>query len=377
MLATRIRLRNFRNHVDTSLEFAAGINAILGRNGQGKTNILEAISYLSLTKSFYAANDLSVLQIGQEFFDIDGVLTADGNLNSAVHVEYTRRTGEKILTVNKSRPESLSSVIGMFPIVILSPEQHAITFGGPGDRRKFVDLLLSQVSRAYFEDLLEYRRVLKQRNRLLLDARHERVYSEGIIEPWTQSLIEHGSRIVQRRAQLVGEFIPYVERSYRDLAKCDEAPDLRYRTFGEISTSDSLEFINQAMEEEIVLRHPEERKRGTTLVGPHRDDVEFDINGISVRNHASQGQHKTFLIALKVAEFFYLSERRRELPIFLLDDVFSELDEFRSKNLLELVSQLGQTIITTTDETVFINGIDWLGENRKFYVEKGTCRQVG
>jgi DNA replication and repair protein RecF len=366
-------MRNFRNHAETSIEFSPGINALLGNNGQGKTNVLEAISYLSLTKSFYAANDATVLQIGKEMFEVEGRIFSDANIEHTVRAAYSH-AGEKAFTVNGAKPETLSSVIGRFPIVVLSPENNAITFGAPSERRKFLDLLLSQISRSYLEDVIEYRRVLKQRNKLLLDAKLERVYTEDLIEPWTQSLVQLGSRIITHRNAFAQEFREYVLRSHRQLVRSDEAPSIEYRTVGEVTGNSSAQEIAATMRDELGAKMYEERRRGTTLVGPHRDDLLLGINGISVQHFASQGQHKTMLVALKIAEFFYLKERRQESPIFLLDDVFSELDERRSRLLLETIASLGQTFITTTDERVFHNAVEWNGVNKKFYVEKGAVK---
>jgi len=349
MRVTRLLLKHFRNHTETSLTFGERINAFLGDNGQGKTNVLEAISFLSLTKSFYALGDATVLQIGSEMFEVEGTIVSDNGVEYAVRVTYHRQ-GEKTFTINSVRPETQASVIGRFPIVILSPENSAITFGGPAERRKFVDLLLSQISRAYLENLLEYRRALKQRNKLLADAKYLQTYPPDVIEPWTIAIVEYGARIIFQRQKFVQEF--------------------------RLKPGATLEEIKALLSDELQQRQAEERRRGTTLVGPHRDDVHLTLNGMSMQQFASQGQHKTMLIALKVAEFHYLKERRQEVPVVLLDDVFSELDERRSRFLLNMASRLGQTFITTTDEAVFRDVIHWNGAHRKFYVNAGTVTSV-
>lgn len=374
MIVTHIRIENFRNHGHTDMEFSSGINAILGDNGQGKTNLLEAISYLSLTKSFYAASDANVLQIGKEEFEIEGNIAAAAGTDHRVRIVYIRSTGEKTITVNQVRPEKLTAVIGQFPVVILSPENSAITFGGPSDRRKFIDLLLSQVSRVYFEDLLEYRRVLRQRNRILFDAKVQGNDVSRIIEPWSISLAQYGGRIMQRRSQFIREFRSYVTGAYEELVQQGEKPDLEYVPMVSVPEGSDPEAMGRALMYEMENRRVEEARRGLTLVGPHRDDLKMQIDGISVQHFASQGQHKTFLVALKVAEFFYLRERRSESPLFLLDDIFSELDAHRAKHILGLIGGLGQAIITATDESAFRGGVEWNGANRRFCVEHGLCR---
>ncbi len=372
-----LRVRNFRNHANSQVEFGEGINLFLGNNGQGKTNLLEAISYLSLSKSFYAASDETVLQIGKDTFDIEGRIHTGASGEHVVRCKYTHSEHAKTLTINGIEPESLWAVIGRFPLVILSPENSAITSGGPAERRKFLDLLLSQVSRGYFEDLLEYRRIVKQRNRVLSDFRAQEMQRMDLLEPWNEGLIRYGSRLIRRRVQLVRELDPYVLAAYRELVPGDEEPTLAYSSGLEGLLPDSTEEqIEGVLRAALNRRRSEELRRGTSLVGPHRDEVIFILGGKTVREYASQGQHKTLLIALKLAEFFYLRERRFEAPLFLLDDLFSELDALRSARVLRFLSELGQTVLTATGEEPFHGTVDWSGYCRKFLVERGTCKAL-
>jgi DNA replication and repair protein RecF len=289
-------------------------------------------------------------------------------------VTYGLEGGEKAFTVNSTRPESLASVIGSFPVVILSPENNAITFGSPSARRRFMDLTLSQVSRVYLEDVIEYRKVLRHRNRLLTDARASGSGNLSALEPWTISLVQYGSRIVKRRQDFVAEFRGYIERSYRTLVDSGEEPGIEYVGFSSLPPEATVEDIGEGMAAELRARATEEARRGSTLVGPHRDELRLSINGAALQQYASQGQHKTYLVALKTAEFFYLQERRGESPIFLLDDLFSELDEGRSRRILDLVAGLGQTIITTTGERVLEDSAGWNDHLRRFIIENGTSR---
>ena len=372
MKIASIHLQDFRNHGDTSVEFGDGINAVLGNNGEGKTNLLEAVSYLSLTKSFYAAGDATVVRLGADAFAVEGTLCTDAGMPHTVRAAYVRSPAGKLFTINQVRPDTFASVIGRFPIVVLSPENSAITSGGPSERRRFLDLALSQLSPVYLEDLQEYRRILRQRNRLLLDGRLGGRLTVQALEPWTESLADHGSRIIQRRIDFVREFIGYVRSAYRTIAGDREDPGFSLSTIA--AGGDTADMIRAALAQQLVLRHSEERARGTTLVGPHRDDLVLTLNGNNLQHYASQGQHKTMLVAMKVAEFFFLRERSKEVPMFLLDDLFGELDEQRSRRILDLVAGLGQTIITTTDEQHFHGSVHWNARHRKFMVEHGTCR---
>lgn len=372
-----VRLRDFRNHADSRLDFGDRINILIGNNAQGKTNVLEALSYLSLTKSFYAASDDTALKFGCDRFELEGTIcTVSGNVH-VLRCVYTRSTHEKVFTVNGAAPKSLGDVIGRFPVVILSPEHGAITSGGPAERRRFLDITLSQVSRAYFEDLMEYRRVLRQRNRLLFNGRTQKVQRADVMEPWDLNLIKYGSSVIRRRCVFLDEIAQYVKDAYAALVEHDEEPSLRY-----VSSIERAEVGADAGGMEMAMRlsmerlRNEEIRRGVSLVGPHRDDIQLSLSGRAMKDYASQGQHKTFLVALKLAEFFYVRERKQEAPMFLLDDVFSELDTGRVRRIVELVSGLGQTIMTTTDEAAFHAAVQRERTSRRFYVENGTCREA-
>jgi DNA replication and repair protein RecF len=374
MILSGVRLSNFRNHEATAIGFGPGINALLGENGQGKTNVLEAVSYLSLTKSFYAAGDVDALQIGKDAFEVEGGLVSAAGVSHAVHVAYSRVPPAKSFLIDGTAPGRLSSVIGRFPVVILSPENNAITFGGPVERRKFMDLTLSQVSRVYLEDLLEYRRILRQRNRILTDARLRGITVGGILEPWTENLARYGGRIAHRRLLFVDEFRSSLRSAYRDLVPAAEEPDIRYQCGFPARGVAGAEGLSDTLRTALEEKRAEELARGVTLAGPHRDELALTINGISVQQFASQGQHKTLLVALKVAEFMYVRERREEVPLFLLDDVFSELDAGRAARILALAAGIGQTMITTTNDGVFGSSIVWGDRHRRYIVENGRCR---
>lgn len=372
MHLTRVRLRGFRNHSNTALECGSNTNVILGDNGQGKTNILEAISYLCLTKSFYASGDTVVLGFGSEQLEIQGTLASDAGIEYDIRVTYVLESKEKAYTLSKRRIEPFSSVIGKFPIVVLSPEHAPVTFGPPLDRRKFVDLLLSQSSAAYMEGLLEYRRILKQRNRILFDARVNRVDATQSLEPWNRQIVNVGSALIYRRKKFVEEFQPYLVSAYHNITDDAETPAMQYMPALDGEIPDTEQEIADLLQQQIVRQQRQEIHFGTSLVGPHRDEFACTINDRDLRKYASQGQHKTFLIAIKIAEFFYLKERRNETPMLLLDDVFSELDERRTRHVLSFIGELSQTFITSTTPTIFDDVLTFGDYNRKFYVSNGT-----
>ncbi len=370
MILTNARLTNFRNHEDTQFEFASAMNVFLGDNGMGKTNILEAISFLCLTKSFYAGTDTISLQKEKNFFEVSGEFLAENNHNSRVRVAYDETAREKKFFINNGEIEKFSSVIGQFPVVILSPENNTITFGAPSERRKFADLIISQSSKIYAEDMLEFKRVLRQRNKILSEA--DGKPKDALLEPWTEMLASFGAKITAKRIQFTQEFIPYIEQTYAQIADNTEIPKMEYAPGIEIDEAMRVDAIRQILLKKLHRKKNDEYRLRSSLAGPHKDEFVFSLNGLHLKQYASQGQHKTFLIALKVAEFFYLKERCNENPVFLLDDVFSELDEERSAKLLQLVEKIGQTFITTTSEKIFNNSIVWNNERRKFIIRGGA-----
>ena len=262
-------------------------------------------------------------------------------------------------------------------MVVLSPESGEITTGGPADRRRFLDFVISQASKVYLEDLLEYRRVLRQRNRVLFEGKVSRTDASDLLEPWNQELVDRGVRIVHRRNLFLEELQPLVAESYSSIAGRAENPMMRYESSVGTENLTSEEAIRQAFVKELKRKASEEKRFGITLVGPHRDELLLEINNLGVRSHASQGQHKTFLIALKVAEFLYLQSKRNERPILLLDDIFTELDGQRAEKLLALTGSVGQSFITTTSGSVFPADFNWANENKRFVVHGGTVEHEG
>ncbi len=371
MQLTKFRVHNFRNHLDTLLEFGDGVNVLVGDNGQGKTNIIEAISYLCLTKSFFAGGDAMVINFNQELFEVEGTFVSETGTTSDVRVAYDRQMAEKAYFINRKSLEPLSSVIGKFPVVICSPEHAPITSGSPMERRKFVDFVVSQSNPLYFQTLIGYRRALKQRNKVLFESRTVSDDIRSLLEPWEDQLSEMGGELMRRREEFVKEFGSYIQAAYRQIVGSGEEPKITYRPSVERPGPDAGGDCAGLLRESFQIRRSEELRVGTTLVGPHRDEFSLTINGLDLRKFASQGQHKTFLVALKLAEFYYLKERCGEKPLLLLDDVFSELDKHRSEKLLDCVEHVSQTFVTSTAPDVFEKAIDFGGANRKFMVHDG------
>ncbi|HEY3873929.1 MAG TPA: DNA replication and repair protein RecF [Candidatus Kapabacteria bacterium] len=377
MRAESIHLKNVRNHADTVVDaLAPKINVLIGENGAGKTSILEALSLTTIAKSFAAQSDAVLLRQGEQTLSVDARFVSDLGVGHhvAVEIETVPRL-KKTIYANSERLRAFADLVGRAPVVVLTPDEKIITGGPPAERRRFLNLVLSQASRAYLEDEIEYRRALKQRNAILSEARQKRLSfsaMQPLLQPWTELVIKHGAPILRRRNQFIEEFRPRLIEAYRLLSESKEEPIVAYRPIGLEQFRSNFSDLLQAQAESLAA---EEFRRGSTLFGPHRDEVLLSINpGQEARLYASQGQHKTLLVAMKLAEFEYLKDATRETPMLLLDDVFSELDEERARRLLELASsgELGQTFISSTERERFQT---LLGTNREdhriFSIERG------
>ncbi len=342
---------------------------VSGRNGAGKTTILEAVSILCTTRSFVIRQDRSILRKGAEAFFVEGEFMSGSGARKHVSVEYPGVQGRKRILVDYAALETTSDLIGQFPIVTLSPQHRPITAGGPVERRAFLDFVISQVHHSYLLDLLEYRRLLRQRN-ALLSEHHGSVSSlRPVLDPWDLAIAESAVRIIRRRMEFIDTFQPFFQRTMSEVIGDREIVSLRYGYAHRPEQSQDdpvaayLESLRQRLEHDV--------RRKTTTMGPHRDELEMYLNDLEVRAQASQGQHKTVLISLKIAEFHYLNQRLDEVPILLLDDVFSELDDDRLDRVLQLVRGIGQTFITTANRAMleFFPRTD--SENRTFRIEQG------
>jgi DNA replication and repair protein RecF len=383
MRARSIRLRNFRNHTDSTVEGLSGqINVLAGPNGAGKTSILEGLSLATLTKSFTTYSDAVLIRSGETTLEVEANFESDLSVSHRVGVEITLGPPiRKTIIANSERLRSSAELVGRAPVVVLTPDEKIITSGPPSERRRFLNMVLSQASRSYLEDELEYRRALKQRNAILADAKQQRrslSYVQSSLAPWTALVIKHGVRIMRRRSAFTDEFRPRLLRAYAMLSEDREGPSLSYLPMG-LENINVIGDFESLLTEESKKNEIEEIRRGTTLFGPHRDELVLNINPEqSAKFYASQGQHKTLLVAMKLAEFEYLREAAGETPILLLDDVFSELDELRAHQLLDLAESghFGQTFITSTDGQRFRNKLDLSNENRMFIVEMGHIQET-
>ncbi len=358
MLITSLSISNLRNHERSDIELRAGVNVFSGRNGQGKTSILEAVALCALSKSFVACPDAALLRRGSEALLAN--LEARSDLGTPYKVALRFKPGErKHISSTLAKRLTPQELIGELPLVVLSPDFRGITAGPPQQRRQMMDSVLAQASRRFRKEGVALKRILRQRNALLQRGRSEPGFDYSQVDPWTEQLIATGAEIVHRRARFLHVFAGHVRQAYSSIAGANEVVALRYEPNalpGALLENDALPAVSDIAEgyRDVFTRLQQgERLRGMTLAGPQKDDVEILVNDGLARECASQGQHKSLLISIKLAEFSYLRELRGETPVVLLDDIFSELDEARSARVLELMRSDAQTLITTTDLSVF------------------------
>lgn len=363
MYIKKLELLNFRNYEKEKLEFYPGCNIIYGENAQGKTNIIEAIYLLCFSKGFRTQSEREVLQFGKAFTRLEGHFIFDRNVEQKVIFLYSESEGKSIYLEDK-KITRYSMLIGKFPVVLLSPDHYGIISGGPDGRRRLFDMLLSQEDATYLNTLQQYSQILKQRNKILLDFIQQKQYNAAILEPWNRNLIEYGSFLIKFRQAFVSEFCPLLARIYKELKFAAESIDFTYQP--------SVPFQNEKDIQTIfttILNHnlKNELKRGITLNGPHRDDYVFKIDNNDLKVYGSRGQQKSFLVALKLAEFYYLQKKREETPILLMDDLFSDLDPNREKTILAILQDIGQTFITNSKK---LDSLTSLTKKQEYLVQQ-------
>jgi DNA replication and repair protein RecF len=364
MILESLLLNNFRNYNSSSFNFNSKLNFIFGDNGNGKTNVLEAISMMCYTKSFLQSSESDCVQYGMQEFDITGGFVNNAGIKSRIRYTYSMETGNKQITLNDEPVGRLSYFFGKIPLVVLSPADIKLTYGTPGDKRRNFDILISQISRTYFDDLKRYNRILKQKNSLLKDNLIREKYSRnemtGMMDAWDKELCETGVKIILKRVLFVKEFQKYITIHFKDIAGAGYIPLLDYESEVLNDTKeDSIEesLLRQNFSKLLAEKRKLELSRGISLTGPQRDNYSFKMkkNGstFELKNFASQGEHKTFIVAIKLSEYIYLSDKLDSDmtgdPILLLDDLFSELDSSRTERISSILPNFGQIFLTTTE----------------------------
>lgn len=349
MYLQRLTLKNFRVFSEIEFTFKNGINIISGPNGQGKTSILESIYYIALTRSFKSSNDKNVIKYKNDYFNINAKIINSESKNTNVFISYSN-LNKKQLFLNKKKVDKFSSYIGSIPCVLLTLNDLKLTMGLPANRRNFMDVLLSQISPIYLQNLKAYKRIVLNRNKLLSEFNVD----QNQLFAWDKQLVTYGSLLIKDRIKFVTFMNQNINDYYKKFSKKEESLKVIYNSSIKVDLDKNNEnIIKDKFENKLKEARKTELEKRTTIVGPHRDDLDFLKNGKSFKEYGSQGENKTLIIVLKILEWSYFTKQKEKKPLMLLDDIFGELDKTRIKGLLSFLNGIGQSFITTTLKDIF------------------------
>jgi DNA replication and repair protein RecF len=358
---------NFKNIRETVIEFSARLNTFIGDNGAGKTNLLDALYSLSFSKSFFTSVDQMNIMHGEDYFMLQGKYVRNEEEETIV---YGIQNGQKKQLKRNGKPyKRLSEHIGYLPLVMISPADSALILSGSEERRKFMDGVISQFSTEYLHDLLRYNRILLQRNNLLRQAYTSGWQDEDMLTIYDDELTASGERIYQRRAEFIKNLIPVFQRYYSFISGDSEKVDLVYQS--DLTSHSFSELLKNSAKNDHAAQY--------TTTGIHKDDLQLHLENYPLKKLGSQGQQKSYLVALKLAQFEYISLKSGLKPILLLDDIFDKLDKNRVEKIVRMVSgeQFGQIFITDTNREHLDSILHTLsGEYRIFSVAKGKVETI-
>jgi DNA replication and repair protein RecF len=341
MYLKKLSLTNFKNYELNELEFSPKINCFVGNNGVGKTNILDAIHYLSLTKSFFNNIDSVSVRHGEEYFIIQGTFDRDGEEDN-IYCAFQKQK-QKLLKRNGKEYQKLSDHVGRYPVVMISPADSALITEGSEDRRKFMNKIVSQYNGGYLDSVLKYSKALQQRNKQLKDFRATGKFDSDVLSVWNSQLIKYGSYVFNEREILINELIPVFQEYYTLISSGKEKVKLGYRSH--LSEGSFQEALEASLAKDRFLEY--------TTIGIHKDDLLLEMDDYFIKAIGSQGQQKSYLVALKLAKFDYIKRKVGLSPILLLDDIFDKFDADRVEQIIRLVGdhRFGQIFITDTHQS--------------------------
>lgn len=361
MYLKKLVLINFKNIAQAEITLSERLNCFVGDNGAGKTNVLDAVYYLSMSKSALTMTDGQSVRHGEDFFVVEGTYAGDSGLSDTVNCSFLRRSG-KVLKLNGKEYDRMADHVGRFPVVMVSPQDSVLITDAAEERRRYLNAFLSQLDRDYLASLMRYNAVLAERNRFLKSSSDEQM-----LQIYDMQLADHAARIYERRRDIIERMRPLVAEFYRQLSGDREQVEIEYRS--ELASASMGELLLASRERDIV--------NGFTTSGVHRDDMSLRIGGYPLRKYGSQGQQKSFLMSLKLAQYRILTEVCGERPLLLLDDLFDKLDTSRVENLLSLVAGdgFGQIFITDCNRSRLETILSHAGEKYAlFMVEGGDIR---
>ncbi|WP_077623781.1 DNA replication/repair protein RecF [Sediminibacillus massiliensis] len=366
MHINQLTLKNYRNYDHLELTFDDKINVIIGENAQGKTNLMEAIYVLGFSKSHRTPRDKELVQWEKEYAKIEGSVF---KRNRKFPLEIIISSKGKKAKLNHLEQKRLSDYIGALNIVMFAPEDLNLVKGSPQVRRRFIDMEIGQIQPVYIYHLGQYQKILKQRNHLLKDLQRKHQSDRTMLQVLTDQLIQHASIIVEKRFAFLKLLRNWAAPIHKGISRGLEELEIHYDGSVEVSEEWNREKITSIYTQKFSEMENREVERGNTLIGPHRDDLFFLVNQKDVQTYGSQGQQRTTALSLKLAEIELINNEVGEYPILLLDDVLSELDDFRQSHLLHTIQGKVQTFVSTTS----VDGIkhETLEKAELFRIEKG------
>ena len=386
MRLTSVDLAHFRNYESLSLSFPGGTHILYGANAQGKTNLLEAIYLCTCARSHRTGRDEELVRHGADFYRTSVGFVTDRGIQESVSIQYSRAQGRqvapaRIIRYNGLEINRIADMMGLFHAILFAPEDLQIVKGGPAERRRFLDILISRTDRAYFRDLQDFWRILAQRNRLLKDLRQSGRPGDDQLDIWDEALADKSAALLEKRLIHLDRLSGYAALSLAHLTGSSEKLALDYRGFRGLEASMDRLAIKEAYRDRLGRSRPDDLLRGSSSQGPHRDDILISLNGEEARLYASQGQQRSVVLSLKVAELMLLTDISGEKPILLLDDVMSELDMSRRERLMEVIRD-HQVFLTCTDpdQAALTTGADcpggWTGPVHYYRVQEGKVQAV-
>jgi DNA replication and repair protein RecF len=357
MFIKNLKLFNFKNHSEKSFDFSPEINCFVGNNGAGKTNILDALHYLSMAKSFLGNLDAQNILHESDFFAIEAEIQGEEK-NDIIKVQLPKE-GKKIIKKNDKTYERIADHIGFLPSVMISPYDANLISDGSESRRKFLDAMISQTDSDYLFSLIQYQKTLQQRNALLKYFAKNRTFDLDSLEIYNEPLNKFGTQIFEKRQRFVASILPTIQHFYEIISKGNEKVTVIYES--NLNEQNFEEILSENLEKDRVLTY--------TSRGIHKDDLRFEMNGNLIKKFGSQGQQKSFLIALKLAQIKRIKDITNKNPILLLDDIFDKLDDNRVSQLIELVNQqnFGQIFITDTHRERTESVVKRINEESKIF----------
>ena len=373
MYCKKVKLTNFRNIEECDIDFCDGINILAGENAQGKTNLLEAIFYASVGRSFRASSINEMILFGKKSAVVSVDYMSEKKArqdNITIHLFSDKK---KTVEKNHLRVERLSDIVGSFRSVLFCPEHLSLIKDGPLERRNYLDIAISRISPKYIHSLQRYAYLLKQRNALIKSAQQNRAAFDATIDLWSEQLAAEAAEISAQRIQFIKRVGNIVSTCFEDMTGKKESVEIIYR--GSASLVGDEYFDKELVKEKYISllssSHEREIALGATLWGVHKDDIEIKLNSKNARAYASQGQQRSLALALKLAEGEICKEEFGDYPVFLFDDVLSELDETRRDYMIRYAT--GKQVIITTCETAVL---DKLHADKKIIVKNGTYREI-